>query len=48
MRVRTEPLEGEVRVEKTYAETTPPQQFRIDEPGLAAVGPVTRSLDEFG
>ena len=35
-----DPVEGEVRVEKTYAETTPPQQFRIDTPGLTAVYPV--------
>ena len=29
------PLEGEPRVEKTYAKTTPPQQFRIDTPGFS-------------
>ena len=34
-----EPLEGEPRVEKTYAKTTPPQQFRIDTPGLTAMYP---------
>jgi hypothetical protein len=34
-----DPIEGEPRVEKTYAETTPPQQFRIDTPGLTAVYP---------
>jgi hypothetical protein len=28
-------------VEKTYADTTPPQQFRIDEPGLTAMYPVS-------
>lgn len=28
------------RVEKTYAETTPPHQFRIDTPGLTAMYPV--------
>jgi hypothetical protein len=34
-----DPLEGEPRVEKTYAATTPPQQFRIDTPGLTAMYP---------
>ncbi|WP_312911755.1 ATP-binding protein [Natronosalvus caseinilyticus] len=34
-----DPLEGEPRVEKTYAKTTPPQQFRIDTPGMTAVYP---------
>ncbi len=34
-----DPLEGTPRVEKTYAETTPPQQFRIDTPGMTAVYP---------
>jgi hypothetical protein len=29
------------RVEKTYADTTPPQQFRIDEPGLTGMYPIT-------
>jgi hypothetical protein len=29
------------RVEKTYADTTPPQQFRIDEPGLTGMYPLT-------
>lgn len=28
-------------VEKTYAETTPPQQFRIEQPGLTAMYPVS-------
>ncbi|MFP9062474.1 hypothetical protein ACLI4R_18390 [Natrialbaceae archaeon A-chndr2] len=31
------PPEGPPRVTKTYAKTTPPQQFRIDTPGLTAV-----------
>jgi hypothetical protein len=37
-----DPLEGEgkPRVEKTYASTTPPYQFRIDTPGLTAMYPV--------
>jgi hypothetical protein len=34
-----DPPDGSPRVEKTYAETTPPQQFRIDTPGLTAVYP---------
>jgi hypothetical protein len=34
------PQEGEQRVEKTYAKTTPPQQFRIETPGLTAMYPV--------
>jgi hypothetical protein len=34
-----EPAEGEPRVEKTYAETSPPQKFRIDTPGLTAMYP---------
>ncbi|WP_224333786.1 ATP-binding protein [Haloprofundus halobius] len=32
-------LDGEPRVEKTYANTTPPQQFRIDTPGMTAMYP---------
>jgi len=35
-----DPLDGEPRVEKTYAETSPPQKFRIDTPGLTAMYPV--------
>jgi hypothetical protein len=35
-----DPPEGPVRVEKTYAESTPPQQFRIDTDGLTAMYPV--------
>jgi len=34
-----DPPEGEPRVEKTYASTTPPQQFSIDTPGLTAMYP---------
>ncbi|MFD1562829.1 ATP-binding protein [Haloarchaeobius amylolyticus] len=34
-----DPLEGPPRIEKTYAKTTPPQQFRIDTPGMTAVYP---------
>jgi hypothetical protein len=36
-----DPPEGEPRVEKTYSSTTPPQQFRIDQPGLTAIYPMT-------
>jgi len=42
-----DPVEGEPRVEKTYAETTPPQQFNIDTPGLTAVYPVEWLRDSF-
>ncbi|WP_313692149.1 ATP-binding protein [Halorarum halobium] len=34
-----DPPEGEPRVEKTYAKTTPPQQFTIETPGLTAMYP---------
>jgi hypothetical protein len=39
-----DPPDGEPRVEKTYAETTPPQQFTIDQPGLTDIVPVTRVI----
>ncbi len=35
-----DPPDGRPRVSKTYAATTPPQQFRIDEPGLTDIYPV--------
>jgi DNA helicase HerA-like ATPase len=35
-----DPPDGPVRVEKTYAKSTPPHQFRIDTPGLTAMYPV--------
>lgn len=35
-----DPLEGPIRVAKTYSETTPPQQFRLDTPGATAIYPV--------
>ena len=35
-----DPPEGEPRVEKNYSQNTPPQQFRIDTPGLTAIYPV--------
>jgi hypothetical protein len=38
--VLNNPPEGEPRVEKTYASTTPPQQFRLDEPGCTGIYPV--------
>lgn len=34
-----DPPHGVPRVEKSYASTTPPQQFRIDTPGLTAMYP---------
>ncbi|QCJ45873.1 ATP-binding protein [Haloprofundus sp. MHR1] len=41
-----DPLEGDPRVEKTYANTTPPQQFRIETPGLTAMYPVEWLRDQ--
>lgn len=46
-----DPADGNPRVEKTYAPTTPPQQYRIDTPGLTAVYPAgwlrdTHSTDD--
>ncbi|MBV0901360.1 type IV secretory system conjugative DNA transfer family protein [Haloarcula salina] len=35
------PADGEPRIEKSYAETTPPQQFRLDTPGCTAIYPVS-------
>jgi DNA helicase HerA-like ATPase len=35
-----DPADGTVRVEKTYSESTPPQQFRIDESGCTAILPM--------
>ncbi|WP_207589990.1 ATP-binding protein [Halomontanus rarus] len=48
-----DPAEGEPRVEKTYAKTTPPFQFQIDTPGLTAIYPVEwlrkrTAADEYG
>ncbi|WP_458206701.1 type IV secretory system conjugative DNA transfer family protein [Haladaptatus sp. NG-SE-30] len=42
-----DPLEGEPRVEKTYSKTTPPQQFRIDSPGMTAMYPAEWLRDQF-
>lgn len=41
-----EPLEGRPRIDKTYAKTTPPQQFRIDAPGLTAMYPASLLRDQ--
>ncbi|WP_336361528.1 type IV secretory system conjugative DNA transfer family protein [Haladaptatus sp. ZSTT2] len=38
---------GEPRVEKTYAETTPPQHFNIDTPGLTAMYPAAWLRDRY-
>ncbi|AXG08051.1 ATP-binding protein [Haloplanus rubicundus] len=43
-----DPPDGEPRVAKTYAETTPPQQFRIDTPGLTAMYPAEWLRDRVG
>ncbi|MFC7044785.1 ATP-binding protein [Halobacteriaceae archaeon GCM10025711] len=42
-----DPIDGETRVEKTYAQTTPPQQFRIDTPGLTAMYPAEWLRDNY-
>jgi hypothetical protein len=44
--VLNDPPEGEPRVEKTYSTGTPPQQFRIDTPGLTAMYPVEWLRDQ--
>ncbi|WP_225333329.1 ATP-binding protein [Halomicrobium urmianum] len=41
-----DPIEGEPRVEKTYSNTTPPQDFRIDTPGLTAMYPIRYLLNQ--
>jgi len=41
VRALNDPLDGEPRVTKTYAETTPLQQFRIDTPGFTGIYPLT-------
>jgi hypothetical protein len=43
--VLNDPLEGEPRVEKSYAETTPLPQFRIDTPGLTDIYSVEQLRD---
>jgi len=40
-----DPLEGEPRVEKTYAESTPVSQFKIDEPGCTGFYTVEQMRD---
>lgn len=42
-----DPPDGEPRVEKTYSENTPPQQFRIDTPGCTAIYPVLHVRDTY-
>jgi hypothetical protein len=42
-----DPPTGTTRVTKTYARSTPPQQFQIDTPGLTAVYPVEWLKDTF-
>ncbi|WP_135303730.1 type IV secretory system conjugative DNA transfer family protein [Haloarcula amylovorans] len=37
LRALNDPLEGDPRVEKTYAESTPASEFRIDSPGCTAM-----------
>ncbi|MFB6202660.1 MAG: hypothetical protein ABEI98_11715 [Halorhabdus sp.] len=43
-----DPPDGEPRVDKSYATTTPPQQFRIDTPGLTAMYPAEWLRDRVG
>ncbi|TSD14797.1 hypothetical protein DP107_07465 [Haloglomus irregulare] len=43
-----EPLEGEVRVEKTYAKTSPVSSFKISEPGLTAMYTVEQVREALG
>jgi hypothetical protein len=40
-----DPLEGEPRIEKTYAESTPASEFRIDTPGCTAMYTVEQVRD---
>jgi hypothetical protein len=39
--------DGEARVEKTYSESTPPQQFRLDEPGCTDILPLRSVRNSF-
>ncbi|MFC7227952.1 hypothetical protein N0B31_11115 [Salinirubellus salinus] len=41
LRALNDPLDGEPRVTQTYAEATPLQQFRIDQPGFTGIYPLT-------
>lgn len=43
-----DPPDGTPRVAKTYAETTPPQQFRIDTPGVTAMYPAEWLRERLG
>jgi hypothetical protein len=40
-----DPPEGEVRVEKTYSRSSPPQRFTIDTPGLTEMHTFTYLRD---
>lgn len=40
------PLDGDVRVEKSYSRNTPPQQFTLDTPGMTDVYPAGWVRDE--
>jgi len=46
LEVLHEPPAGQPRIEKTYAETTPPRQFRINSPGLTDVFTINTLRDE--
>ena len=35
-----DPVEGDPRVQKSYAESTPPSSFRIDRPGFTRSSPM--------
>ncbi|QLG27641.1 hypothetical protein HUG10_08785 [Halorarum halophilum] len=48
LEVLNNPLEGSPRVEKSYARTTLPQQFRLDAPGMADIIPVDRLRNQPG
>ncbi|GGM66282.1 DNA helicase HerA-like ATPase [Halarchaeum rubridurum] len=47
LRALNDPPEGPVRVEKTYAASTTPIEFRIDTPGLTAIYPVEWLRDTY-
>ncbi|WP_436927590.1 hypothetical protein [Halosimplex amylolyticum] len=41
-----DPLDGEPRVEKTYADTTPTRSFRINQPGFTGIYTLKQMRDE--
>jgi hypothetical protein len=43
-----DPLEGEPRLPKTYAPTTPVQQFGFDEPGFTTMYTIDQLRDRLG